>query len=590
MYRHLRLVGAAVGALLLLVLVVFAVQAVRAGLALHRMHTEAGTMQAQLAAGDVTGARATLKDLADSAHAARGATDGVVWGLGTHMPFVGDDLAAVRTLSSVSDSIATTALPTAVRLSQAIQQGTFRPDNGQYDLAAIRRLGPLLERAGGRIGAQDDRMAEVRTDGLLPFVASMVRDFQGKVHTVASAADISSRAARVLPGMLGEHGRRTYLLIVQNNAELRATGGLPGSFSVLHAVDGKVTMGFQGASDDVGVTDEPVLPLSRSERALYGDTLGTDIRDTNLTPDFPRSARLVKAMWEHNRGGHIDGIVSVDPTAFAAVLRGTGPVEVGPGDQLTARNVVQKLLSDTYRRFDNPADQNHYFSAAARKTFDAMMTGRGDQQLILRGLTQAGREHRLLVWSDHRGEQREIGGTAVAGELNGRPETGPTGQAAPAPRVGMYLDDATGGKLGYYLHYSANLSAGHCTSAGQQSLDASMLLESRLPERWKKLSPWVLGRGDATPPGMMRLNLRIYGPVRGRITQVTVNSNSVPVSTNEQDGRQVAVVPMIIRPGQRMLVSATIRTATGQRGDPVLEFTPGMAAAPNGVRVAAACS
>jgi hypothetical protein len=89
---------------------------------------------------------------------------------------------------------------------------------------------------------------------------------------------------------------------------------------------------------------------------------------------------------------------------------------------------------------------------------------------------------------------------------------------------------------------------------------------------------------------MMRLNLRIYGPVRGRITQVTVNSNSVPVSTNEQDGRQVAVVPMIIRPGQRMLVSATIRTATGQRGDPVLEFTPGMAAAPNGVRVAAACS
>ncbi len=581
MSRHLRLLGYALGAVLLVVLVVFAVQAVRAGLALRSMRTEASTMQSQLAAGNVTGARATLQELADSAGTAHGATDGPVWGLGTHLPWVGDDLAAVRTVASVSDSLTRAALPTAVTLSQAIQQGTFRPDDGQYDLPAIKRLAPVLERAGDRIATQDDRMRRVRTDGLLPFVASTVREVQDKVHTVASAGDISARAARILPGMLGEHGRRTYLLVVQNNAELRASGGLPGSFSVLHAVDGKVTMGFQGASEDVGVTEQPVLPLSRSERALYGDTLGTDIRDTNLTPDFPRTASLVKAMWEHNRGGRIDGVVAVDPTAFAAVLRGTGPVQVAAKDQLTANNVVEKLLSKTYQRFQDPEDQNHYFSAAARQTFEAMMSGRGDQQLLLRGLTQAGREHRLLVWSDRRGEQRMISGTAVAGELDGQDRS--------SPRVGMYLDDATGGKLDYYLRYTANLSAGHCTASGQQSLDASMLLESRLPARWKKLSPWVLGRGDATPPGVMRINLRIYGPVGGRITQVTVDSNSVPVSTNQHKRRQVAVVPVLLQPGQRMLVSATIRTASGQGADPVLEFTPGMGAAPNGVRVPAAC-
>ena len=53
--------------------------------------------------------------------------------------------------------------------------------------------------------------------------------------------------------MLGSDGPRHYLLVVQNNAEIRSTGGLPGSFMILNAEDGKLSLGTQRAVDDFAV-------------------------------------------------------------------------------------------------------------------------------------------------------------------------------------------------------------------------------------------------------------------------------------------------------------------------------------------------
>ncbi|TFB67457.1 DUF4012 domain-containing protein [Cryobacterium sp. Hz9] len=40
-----------------------------------------------------------------------------------------------------------------------------------------------------------------------------------------------NRAVQLLPAMLGADGQRSYLLLFQNNPEVRATGGLPGAFA-----------------------------------------------------------------------------------------------------------------------------------------------------------------------------------------------------------------------------------------------------------------------------------------------------------------------------------------------------------------------
>ncbi len=107
-----------------------------------------------------------------------------------------------------------------------------------------------------------------------------------------------TRPSQVLPGFLGGDGPRNYLLVFQNNAEIRATGGIPGSWAELHADDGKLEIVRQGTGGEFGRRDTPVLPLSDGELAVYSDLLGVYFQDATFTPDFPRAAQLMSARWQ----------------------------------------------------------------------------------------------------------------------------------------------------------------------------------------------------------------------------------------------------------------------------------------------------
>ena len=88
---------------------------------------------------------------------------------------------------------------------------------------------------------------------------------------------------------------------------------------------------------------------------------------------------------------------------------------------------------------------------------------------------------------------------------------------------------------------------------------------------------------------MMRLNLRIYAPTGGELTRLTANGRPVRIATADHDGRQVAIVTMFIRAHQEVRLSAEFRTRDGQRGDPVLDWTPGVRTRTSEVTAQSSC-
>ena len=294
---------------------------------------------------------------------------------------------------------------------------------------------------------------------------------QDQLQSTLAAAKGGVTLAELVPPMMGASEPRRYLLVVQNNAETRSTGGLPGSLIVIDAVDGKLSLGDQRAVDDFDVLTSPVLPLTEEERALYGDNLGENIRDMNLTPDFPRAASLIDALQKRSFGTDIDGIISVDPVALASVLRATGPVEVGD-ETFTAGNVVRKLLNEVYQRYEtreragrllrpgvardlqhpgHPGREAHEGPAAAR-------TGRVAASFP--GVEQPPR----------RAAPRSPA-ARVSGELPR--DTGDE------PHVGLYLNDGTAAKIEYYLDYVTSIRSARCTPKGAQTLQVGMVLTRR---------------------------------------------------------------------------------------------------------------
>ncbi len=563
---------------MLLAVILFAYQAWRAGSALMDAQSQARSLTSALNAGDLRGAESAALDLRRSTARAHGETDGVLWGIGSKVPWLGRNIGAVQTSADVLDAISAHSLPTLLSLAGEVDHGRLRPRHGRVDLAEIRRLTPSVQRAAAAVDGPAARMAQVDPDGLVYPLNGLVDELRTKVADAHTAIDAAADAFEVLPTMLGADGPRSYLLLVQNNAEIRSTGGMPGSWSVLHARNGKLTMGDQGDAAKFTIGRSP-LKLSAEESALFGSQLGLDPRDITMDPDFPTVARIA-ARLAASHGHRVDGVFAVDPVALSQVLQGTGPVRLANGAVLNAANAVPALLNGVYRTVDSPAAQNDFYASAARQAFDALVAGRGDQVRAIRGLVIAASQHRVLAWSDIPRVARVIGRNKLSGAL-------PTSTGS--PEVGVYLNDGGGGKMEYYLRQSATATATSCTDNGTQHLQFSATFRSAATPAVAGYPIWVTGTGAITKPGVMLMSLFVYGPWHGSITSLSVNGRPVTVTGNLHDGHQVGILPVQLRPGQSMTVTGTMVSGPRQPGDVHVTSTPGMETEPDPATFPSAC-
>ena len=117
------------------------------------------------------------------------------------------------------------------------------PDRPRPDPGRARRPS-CVPRPGCRRRAARSRASTRPTSR--PRSASPVRELQTKIAEADALADRASIAVRLLPGMLGGDGERRYLFVFQNNAEIRATGGIPGAFAADHRLGRQGEAGTPG--------------------------------------------------------------------------------------------------------------------------------------------------------------------------------------------------------------------------------------------------------------------------------------------------------------------------------------------------------
>jgi hypothetical protein len=532
---------------------------------LDRATSDASQLQAALTAGDQTMARRELDQLQGNVHTAQSSLDSFVLTAAAKVPVLGKNVTAVRTVTSAVVTVADDGLPPLVDVADKFNAKTFNPKNGRIDVKALGALTPSLSAAKKAIAAADSRIQAVDASSLLSQVRGPVTDAQRKIGNASSIASRASTASRVIPRML--KGKRTYLLLFQNNAEIRATGGLPGAFAELKVNNGEITLDGQGAGADLGGLSKSATSISADEKELYTDNLVRDFRDVNFTPDFPRAAQIATAILKQERDLDVDGVVSLDPVTLSYLLEGTGPIKLDDGTELNADNAVEVLLNGTYVTYTSPKKQDAFFASATDKVFDKVLSGAGDPTALLKSLTKATNERRVSVWAKSKAVTREIAGTPLANEL-------PTGEDA-SPAIGFYFNDATGAKMQYYLSYSIAGSSTKCTAAGAQTYKTETTLRSSAPADSATLPESIRGPGFGAQPGSMLMNINLYGPVGGKITSVSYDGKKTPVfPKSDHEGRPVGVITVQVNPGQTVKVGATVVSGKGQKGATKVLSTP----------------
>ncbi|WP_264031348.1 DUF4012 domain-containing protein [Cellulosimicrobium sp. SH8] len=537
--------------------------------ALTRALDEVPAAEEALRAGDVETAEAALDRVQPYTATARASTDGPLWSLAAHLPVYGQDVRAFSAAAATVDDLAAVVLPSLTQALGAVEGDSLTLTGDGVDLAPLTEAAPAMARAADAFDDIDARLARVDPDALHQEIAEPYATLVARTDDLRPVVRTADRLTTLGPAMLGADGPRRYLVVALNSAELRAGGGIPGALAVLTVDGGAVSLERQASTADVPPFAEPVLPLDPGVEQLFTDRVGRYVQDTPLTPDFPTTAELTAAMWEQAQGETLDGVVATDPVALSYLLEATGPLDVPAGDDtvtLDAGNVVQALLSDSYARLEPGPETDAFFASVATSVLGTFLAGGADPGLARDALARAADEHRVLLWSAHPDEQDRLAGTVVAGDID-------TADRA-ASSVGVFLNDATGGKMGYYLDTDVRLTGSACTDGGRVDTFSAALTSTAPADAGSSLPWYVTGGGiSGVTPGNVRTVVVLYPPRGGEVGTVRVGGAPTGALVAEVGGRRAASLPVELAPGQSTAVSFTVTSPADPQDGPGTDGT-----------------
>lgn len=529
----------------------------------------AGTVREQLLAGDTDAAMESAARMSTLTSEAREKTDDRIWRGLEWLPYLGQNLQAVRVASvAVDDLVSHAVVPAAT-----VELASFVPVDGRIDTAALVALSDRVEEIANAVAVVRTTIQGIDRDPLVDVVADALVRLDDAIESFESLLDPVQKTLSVLPAVLGADAPRNYLTLVQNNAESRGTGGNPAAILLINVDDGAVSIAQQASSADFrNFRPNSVAPLDPETEALYGDKIGRHVMDITMTPDFTESAAIMRAFWAESFGTPVDAVLSVDPVALSYLLAATGPVTLAEGEQLTAENAVTLLLNDVYFRHDDPLMHDLYFAAAAAVVLDAFTSSVDDPRALVDAVMRAIEEGRIMYAPDDAEQFDLIAGSRFSGTLpfsNGERTV-----------LGAYVNDITRGKLDYYLDTEVGVGTDMCVNNEAPTFTTTITLASVLDPDEAASLPWYVSTADFFPKGVISSDVVLYGPVGSTFVSAAVDGTDLPADALPHLGRPAVKVNVINNPGSVRTVAATFVGGDDEHGPIEVRHTPMVRATP----------
>jgi hypothetical protein len=500
--------------------------------------------------------------LAGHASALASLTSDPVWRLAELVPLAGDQLRAARVGAGEL-----ARLTTAGRDVLEASGGVLAPTKTEgIDVDAIRALVGPLDAAVDALAEARATLGGLDRSGLLPPVVVALDTLDAAIERTGPALEAMRTTARIVPPVLGADEPRLVLLMLQNPAELRAAGGITGTFVAIRAEGGSMRLVAQADSTDFPPAAEPVLPIPADASLRPDDGIGRFVQNITATPDFPLSARLAAAWWRTHSGEEADAVIALDPLVLRPLLALTGPVTV-EGEQIWSEQVVDTLLRRPYLEREQDA-QSSFFRVVTEAVFTAALAQPAQAPGMAFHLGPLIEQGRLAVWSAHPDEQAEIAQTAAAGMA---------ARMQQREAHALLLDDLTGGKLDAYLDASFVLETAQCRPDGRATIVLRAVLTSGVEEGMAL--PWpsfpAFGGFDREDIGLRLTALGLPGAV---FEGVRAGGAATPWSAGDVAGRPAAAARVVVPPGETVEVEFRLSGDPGE--DPALLHTPLVGDAP----------
>jgi hypothetical protein len=492
-----------------------------------------------------------LSGLSDRVSAVSTAADHLVattsswqWSLLGLVPGMSGSTVAVETLAASFGDIAASATPLA--------EATSNSSSAFALLAQLPALEPHvrdLQRASRRAAAS---IMTIDRANLRFGVDSAVEKAAGGVEALDKATTSALDAWPSLRGLLGFDGPRTYLVMLQNPAEARGSGGLFSAFMILTLNRGAPTI---REANSRKVLDELRIPVPKNldpgEIQMWGDFL-TKWASFNTSPDFPTTARLAQAGMKV-RGTPVNGVIAIDPFTVQAILAGTGPVEHA-GVTIDATNAADFFTKGIYEDFPGFEDVDAKDGLALGllyATVDSVLKRPLDLKALtihLPGVIDGGH---IRAWVPDPNEEAFLDQVGLAHEV-----------AVADPNITVVaLNNGTGGKLDAYVTTTVDQEIATCAFdagefVGRRRSTVTIALDNAAP---RGLPDYVDVRLDdhAAAKGSTKILVTTFGPPGAVDESITANERPADYTSGQAFGRPYWLTQLEVPRGKTRYVTIT---------------------------------
>lgn len=365
---------------------------------------------------------------------------------------------------------------------------------------------------------------------------SLVRQYLAQAHQLLGSA----------PELLGFAGKRTYLVLLQNNMELRPTGGFIGSFALITFEQGQL---LDLQVEDVYTADgqlrgyvEPPAPIKK-----YLGEATWFLRDSNWDSHFPSSAETATWFLEKEIGVKVDGVIGVNLEVVKALLETTGPIElVDYKETISAQNLYERTqYQSEINFFPGSTQKKDYLGALTRTIYQRL--SQADEQLLFataRSLMNSANNKQLLVYLNQPTAQLVMEDLGWSGSV-----------IKPDCELVIQTDCI----IDYLGVREANLGVNKANYFVKRSIKDTVLIGGQAVVHNLEINLENTSSSNVWPGGVYRNYMRVYVPKESTLKQIRINNKILTpseVTITQEHGKTVWGFLVSVEPQSKVVIGA----------------------------------
>jgi hypothetical protein len=396
-----------------------------------------------------------------------------------------------------------------------------------------------------------------------------------KLKTISQEVSV---LASNLPSILGLGTNKNYLILFENNMELRPTGGFIGSYGIANFGGGKLNgltvNDIYSADGQLKGHIEPPAPIKN-----YLGEANWWFRDSNWDPDFPTSAERSEWFLNKEMDQQVDGVIAIDLQPIKNILSYTGPIFL-PDYNLTisSDNLYEKTQEEAQANSFPGSRQKESFLTALSRTMITEISKMDpkDRILVLRAFYESLVGRHVQIYLHDQDSAMAINKLGWDGKI----QTYSCGDTC-------YSD--------FFGDVEANVGVNKSNYFVKRRIDFKVNVDSQKITRQLTINLQNSANPALEASGVYKSYLRVMIPQNAEVLGVKIsigqNESSLLPEITQEKGRQEVGVLVDITPGQSKDIQFTwqndisqetviksyglfVRKQAGVDADPIsIEFT-----------------